>query len=346
MVNTRLYIFCAFIGMLVLSIGCAATLTPTPLPPTAVPPTVAPTVTATAAAPTPQAAPTLAPALLDATLPNLAKHTFTAGEIKITQVLTVTDILTTSLVSYTSDGIQVTGLLNEPRGSGKFPAVVLLHGYVNPENYTRGLEAQGPAEELAKHGYITFVPDLRGYMESEHGANLFLSGWIADAINAGKALKKMPQVDAEHVGLWGHSMGGGVANRAMVVSDVFDAVMLYAPISASIDDMFMDPFGGEPQGLTQDLIQGVIAALDNPDFRRQISPLFYLNQTRAPVSIHVGATDKITPPQWARAIRDGLEEANKPVEYFEYPGQGHSFREAGLQEFYARALAFYDKHLR
>jgi dipeptidyl aminopeptidase/acylaminoacyl peptidase len=280
------------------------------------------------------------------TLPQLAERTFTAGEIQTIEVLTTTQEFTTSLVSYTSDGLQITGLLNMPRGDGTFPAVVMVHGYVSPEQYTRGLDAQAPAEELTRHGYITLVPDLRGYAESEHGMNLFLSGWIADVINAGSALKQFPRADAENIGLWGHSMGGGIATRAMVVSDVFDAVVLYAPISADVDDMFMDPFGGETTGVTEQLVKALLLALDDPQYRAAVSPRNYLDRTAAPVSIHVGTADTVTPKEWARAIRDGLVRAGKTVEYFDYLGEGHALRGEARTEFLARVLDFFDRNLK
>ncbi len=337
--------FLVFILGLGLVCGCTVAPPPTPtlVPPTALSATPTQEIIETA---TPAAQPTLLPALQAVTLPQLAERIYTSGEIEITRVLTETDGFTTSLVSYTSDGLKITGLLNVPRGGGKFPAVVFVHGFVTPDQYARGLDAQPPAEDLARHGFVTLVPDLRGYMESDHGLNLFLSGWIADVINAGNALKKMPNVDAQHVGVWGHSMGGGIANRVLVVSDVFDAGVLYAPISANMEDMFMDPFGGEEMGLTQELIQGTITALDDANFRAEISPLYFLNQTRAPVSIHVGTADKVTPKEWSRAIRDGLKRANKQVEYFEYQGQGHSFNENARPDFYARVLDFFERNLK
>lgn len=320
-------------------------------------PTIQPTATRTLKAtppgvptrtttPTFSVAPTLLPTIREATLPQLAERTFSAGEIQTTRVLTETAGFTTSLVSYSSDGLKITGLLNVPRGEGKFPAIVMVHGYVEPAQYTRGLDAQGPAEALAREGYITLVPDLRGYMESDSGMNLFLSGWIADVINAGNALKKMPQVDAEHLGLWGHSMGGGIANRVMVVSDVFDAVVLYAPISGDVDEMFMDPFGGEARGVTQELVKALVAALDDPAYRASLSPIHYLDRTRAPVSMHVGTDDPVTPKEWARAIRDGLRRAGKTVEYFEYPGEGHAIQGTGKDQFYVRVRDFFNKNLK
>lgn len=355
-------ILISFTLLLVFVTACAAppppTEPPTPrLPPPTVqatepptpklpPPTIQATEPPTPRLPPPTVPPTPLPVLLDATLPRLAEHKFVGTGLQVTEIVTATATYTTSVVTYLSDGIKISGLLNEPVGSGKFPAVVLIHGYVTPDQYTRGLDAQPSALELTKNGYITLVPDLRGYSESEHGPNLFISGWIADAINAGNALKQLPNVDNTHVGLWGHSMGGGIANRAVVVSNVFAAVVLYAPISADIDDMFMDPFGGEEAGITEALVQNLIAALDDPQFRAAISPINYLDRTTAPVSIHVGIDDTVTPKEWARAIRDGLLRANKTVEYFDYAGQGHSFKGDSLETFNTRILAFFNKYLK
>jgi dipeptidyl aminopeptidase/acylaminoacyl peptidase len=254
--------------------------------------------------------------------------------------------VTTSLVTYLSDGVTVTGLLNEPQGEGPFPAVVLVHGYVPPDQYTRGLDAQGAALDLARAGYITLVPDLRGYGGSEQAPNLFLSGWIADAINAGGALKQHPGVDGENVGVWGHSMGGGISNRAMVVGDMFDAVVLYSPISADLDEMFLDPFGGYEQGVTQELVESLVAALEDPTFRHRLSPIHYLENVTAPVSIHVGSNDNVTPPAWSKSIRDELTRLGKSVEYFEYPGGGHTLRDANERQFHSRVLEFFDRNLK
>ncbi len=338
--------------LLLLTAACSApNSVPTPASPTTVP---AETQTAVMTSPpiaretlvltiTPAAIPS---ALVEATLPRLAERKFTAGPIEYVEVLTDTGMVRTSVVSYLSDGVKISGLLNEPSVEGKYPGIVLLHGYVPPEQYVQGLDAQGAALELAEQGYVTLVPDLRGYAGSERAPNLFLSGWIADAINAGGALKQHPKIDAENVGLWGHSMGGGIANRAMVVSDMFDAVVLYAPISGDADDMFMDPFGGYEDGVTQEFVVSLVAALEDPTFRSRISPLQYLDETTAPVSIHVGSNDTVTPPAWAREIRDGLARTGKTVEYFEYPGEGHTFVGAARGQFQARVQDFFDQNLK
>ena len=209
---------------------------------------------------------------------------------------------------YTSDGLKITGLLEraergrEISGGGFGPRLCGAYGLLSRIGCAGVCGRAGVARLY--HAGARF----RGYEESDHGMNLFLSGFIADAINAGNALKQYPQVDAEHMGLWGHSMGGGVATRVMVVSDLFDAAVLYAPLSANMEEMLMDPFTGEPQGVTDGLMQGVINALDDPQYRAGISPENFFDWVKAPISIHVGTADSgdaegmvACHPRWAES---------------------------------------------
>lgn len=70
-------------------------------------------------------------------------------------------------VSYRVDGLQITGVLNVPRGPGPFPAVVLAHGWIDRDIYDRG---QGMTRErgyLAELGYVALHVDYRNHAESE-----------------------------------------------------------------------------------------------------------------------------------------------------------------------------------
>lgn len=327
--------------LLVSAIGCAAVPTPTatPLPPTVVPAT--PTAPA-AAGPTP----TVHPAILDATLPELAKRQYPGSEITSVRVLTATDTFTDSLVTYVSDGVKVSGVLTEPAGPGPFPGIVLAHGYYEPGQYTSGIATGELAHFLAQNGYVAFAPDYRGYGASEHGSNLYLSGYIVDVLNAGSALKKLKNVDAAHVGLLGHSMGAGIAARAMVVSSVFQAIVLYSPISSDNAELMMDPLGGETAGVDTDIARSLLQSVNDENLLNALSPKNYYDRVNAPVSIHSGTSDDVTPTEWAEAIYRGLRKAGKNVEFFQYPGEGHVI--AGVQKkvFDARLMNFLDRYLK
>jgi dipeptidyl aminopeptidase/acylaminoacyl peptidase len=76
------------------------------------------------------------------------------------------------------------------------------------------------------------------------------------------------------------------------------------------------------------------------------SPANFFELVSAPVQIHQGAADRTTPPKWAEAIRDGLQAAAKPVEYFSYAGQGHAFEGESWDLFMQRITDFFDLTLK
>lgn len=337
-------------------VACANAATPTHVPAT---PTPNPTATISPDAtrlPTPTpfivspnttagTLPTLAPALFDATIPGLTKRAYSGGNLQVSNVIKVTDAYTQSLVTYQSDNLKISGILTLPTGKGPFPGIVLVHGYYPAAQYKSGLSTDHASDLFAREGFVTLAPDLRGYAASDHGLNLFLTGFVIDVINAGEALKTVPQVNPQHIGLWGYSMGGGIATRAMVASNLFDAVVLYAPISADVNELQLDPFGDDEQSVTDEIIQSLTAHATDPALRHDLSPIYFMSQVTAPVSIHVGSADDIAPPAWAQRIRDELKKANKPVEYFEYPNQTHSISGDLLKVMDSRVLQFFSDNL-
>jgi pimeloyl-ACP methyl ester carboxylesterase len=91
--------------------------------------------------------------------------------------------------------------------SSPMPAVVNMHGYQNDKN------VQDPFSiELARRGFVVLAPDALGHGDSLGGLNLM--GWFADPAyvmgneTALAWLIEQPYVDAEYIGVTGHSMGG------------------------------------------------------------------------------------------------------------------------------------------
>jgi dipeptidyl aminopeptidase/acylaminoacyl peptidase len=87
------------------------------------------------------------------------------------------------------------------------PAVLNMHGYQNDKN------VQDPFSiELARRGFVVLAPDALGHGDSLGGLNLM--GWFADPSyvmgneTALAWLIEQPYVDAAHIGVTGHSMGG------------------------------------------------------------------------------------------------------------------------------------------
>jgi dipeptidyl aminopeptidase/acylaminoacyl peptidase len=58
------------------------------------------------------------------------------------------------------------------------------------------------------------------------------------------------------------------------------------------------------------------------------SPIFFIDQMKAPVVLFQGSEDKVVPPEVSREMVETLQAAGVPTEYHEYEGEGHGFRKA------------------
>lgn len=56
-------------------------------------------------------------------------------------------------------------------------------------------------------------------------------------MNALASLKKYKDADPDRIGMWGHSMGGGITLRSMVVSKDIKADVIWAGVVGSYSDL-------------------------------------------------------------------------------------------------------------
>lgn len=119
-------------------------------------------------------------------------------------------------VSFTSRGAVLSGTLVAPLRSGRFAALVSLHGSGPSARWL----ALGRARRFAEAGYVTLIWDKPGTGQSGGDWTMTsLDEMAADAIAALEFLRGQPEVDAGQVGLWGHSQAGWVISRAAALSD-------------------------------------------------------------------------------------------------------------------------------
>lgn len=326
----------------------------TPVPPSPTPTTPAPVTTPSPLPqPTPPPQPTATPEptptphpLAAYTIDGLRSRQYPGGTIEILGTLDATDAYTRYAIAYPSDGLRITGVMHVPHGQGPFPVVILNHGYIPPEQYWPGADTWREADFLARRGYLCIAPDFRGWAGSDQGPNYFRTGIVIDVLNLISSLPSIPQADPERVGLWGHSMGGGLVAKAITIDPRIDAAVLYGPVSAYDLDNIQKWGDGLPENTTDPLAPVYREAARDPAFIRLTSATFYFHYVTAAVQIHQGTADTVTPPEWARSIRDSLQLAGRSVEYHEYPGQGHAFQGQSWQLFMERTAAFFDAHLK
>lgn len=321
------------------------TVTPTEAPTVA--PTPCPTQTA---APTPAdtdvPAPTPTPEPLQPYyIESLRTRRYEAGTITVVAPLERNAAFTRYLITYLSDGLRITGIMNVPAGEGPFPVIILNHGYYDPAVYISGMGTQPFAEAFARHGYLTLAPDYRIYGGSEGAPDPYRTGFAVDLLNLFAAVKSLPEAQADAIGLWGHSMGGGVALEALVVNPPgLRAAVLMAPMSGDFADnyhLIVAARGSNPLGP-----DWAISPEEAPDAYQQLSPINYLSYVGVPVQIHQGERDEVIPPTWGSRLAEALQAAGKDAALYLYPGAGHSFYGNDWNLSVARSLQFFDMLLK
>jgi dipeptidyl aminopeptidase/acylaminoacyl peptidase len=296
------------------------------------------------------------------TIEGLRARTYDAGPIEIVETLQVTEVFTRYRVAYPGDGLRLSAMLNVPKGSGApgemFPVIILNHGYVDPKQFPTGSYIRAEADYLARRGYLTLSPDYRGHADSEgngedagpgvRGMNTFRVGYAVDVLNLLNAIPSLPQADPSRIGMWGHSMGGGITLEILTVDRgaKVKAAVLYGAMSGDeaanlrhIDKLWQP-------GIFDRVAAVFGTPEDRPDDYARISALTYVGDIAVPVSIHHGTLDDQVPLAWSQDLARRLQDAAKPVEYFEYEGSGHSLRDAAWNTFMERVTIFFDQNVK
>ncbi len=282
-------------------------------------------------------------------MPALIAHRYDAGPLRRGRLVAEEVSSRRYHVTYRSGSLDVSGQLSLPRRAGRFPLVVLAHGYEPPAGYRSGVALAREQSFLAARGYAVLLTDYRNHADSDReGAEPVPAplGYPEDVVNAVLAVRgaRLPSVDTSRVAVLGRSMGGGVALAAVAARpDLVDALVLYSPVSSSAVDNYLRWV--TPGGDLDDRVRSTYGTPDgNPGFWREASVRGYLDRVDVPVQVHHGTADAVTPVAWSRATVAALREAGQAVELYEYPGEGHRFDRAWAT-MARRVVRFLDRHV-
>jgi predicted acyl esterase len=213
----------------------------------------------------------------------------------------------TELTVSMDDGTPIASTLYEPAGETPpapgWPAIVMFHGLGGTRAGMNALAQQSFATE----GYAVFTFDMRG-----HGASggLFSGDGpreIADFRELFAYLAARPEIDEQHIGAWGISLGGGAVWRSLVEGIPFAAAEvletwtdLYSAlipgdlsksgaVFAFLNSVPADRISPDVLGIRQDALQstnlGALRAFSaqrssRPDLGRITTPVFMFQGRR------------------------------------------------------------------
>jgi uncharacterized protein len=259
-------------------------------------------------------------------------------------------------VSYLSDGLKIYALMTVPNGQKPptgWPVVIFNHGYIPPSVYRTTERYIAYVDQIASSGYIVFRSDYRGHDRSEGvaGGVYTQPSYSIDVLNAVASMKRYPDADPNRIGMWGHSMGGYITLRSMVVSQDIKVGVIWAGVVAPYPDLFTRWNAGarqtnpSPGSWVYSLQQSYGSVDSNPEFWDSISANAYVDELNRPIQLHHGTADHDVPWEFSQMLYDEMLEANQTVEFYTYEGDNHNISNYFSQAM-QRTIEFFDRYLK
>ncbi len=292
------------------------------------------------------------------TIPYLRNRTYTSALNSRTPVSNNASY-TSYMTSYDSDGLNIRGLLTIPKGQqpGGWPAIVFVHGYIPPTQYSTTDNYVSYVDYLASRGFVVFKIDLRGHdqSEGEPGGAYYSSDYSIDTLNARAALMASDFVDKDRIGLWGHSMAGNVVMRAFAVQPDIPAVVIWAGAGYTYRDLFTyrisDASYRPPQLVTtrqvkrQQLRDMYGEFSESSAFWKQVAVTDYLKDLKGALQIHHAVDDIVVSIEYSRNLMKLLDATSVDHALYEYPVGGHNITGSNFTIAMARTVEFYASRL-
>lgn len=293
---------------------------------------------------------------------SLRQGEYPGSDIVIEQTLTPGSNYQRYIVSYRSEGLKIYALLTVPNGTTPetgWPVIIFNHGYIPPTQYRTTERYIAYTDAFSRNGYIVFRSDYRGHGNSEgqasggYGSN----GYTIDILNAVASIKKYPDADSNRIGMWGHSMGGHITLRNMVVNQDVKAGVIWAGVVASYPDLLNNwrrratpspnPTSSMNSGRSwrNQLVTQYGEPESNPEFWNSISANAYLTDISGPIQLHHGTADSSVPVMFSEKLDEQLKTVGKTSQLYIYQGDDHNLSKS-FNIAMQRSIQFFDEYVK
>ena len=233
-------------------------------------------------------------------------------------------------VHYTSlDQVRIAGWYARPANhSGQMPGLLVVPGYSMEPLIPKAWAAKGyaafsvaPRGKLRSNGQ--FNPGYPGLLT--HGIvdrNTYTyRGFYMDSCRGVDFLISRDEVDADRIGLTGHSQGGGLSVVVAALRDEITAATAGAPFLCGFMDA-IDLTDGYPYQEIADYLR------QHPESRQQVTEtLAYFDgislapRVTCPIIVNIGQQDSTCPPETGYALFRAIGSEEKSL--YDYDGHGH-----------------------
>lgn len=215
-----------------------------------------------------------------------------------------------------------------------------LNGYANPSFPGGGFNRA----VYTSNGYAVLMPDIK-YKLNEPGNSA-----VACVVPAVKAAIATGIVDAENVGIHGHSWGGYQTSFLITQTNIFKAAAAGAPLTNMISmySLIYWNSGSTNQSIFESS-QGRLTTgyWDNWDAYKRNSPIYYIKNVETPLLLLHNDKDGAVDYTQGIEYYNGLRRLNKPVTMITYKGENHGIvKEANRKDYAVRMLEFMDHYLK
>lgn len=314
------------------------------------------------ATPTPTRTPYPTP---DPSVPNpleievMREQEYPGSELVFEQTLAAGVNYQRYIVSYLSEGNKIYALLTVPNGEVPetgWPVVIFNHGYIPPEQYRTTERYVYYVDGFARNGYIVLRSDYRGhgFSEGEATGGYRTPDYTVDVLNAVESVKQYELADPGRIGMWGHSMGGHITLRSMVVTDDIKAGVIWAGVVGTYTDIIYNWRRSSAYTWTpprnyrpwrEDYINAYGAPEENPEFWASISPNTYVADLSGPIQLHHGTNDGSVPFEFSVWLDEQIQEVGGVSENYLYEGDDHNIS-GYFNTAMSRSIAFFDKYVK